>query len=179
MTATLPARTPSSDAEVGALFDAHAEELCRMVHRMTGSREVAEEVVQEVFVTAWQRKGDLAEIGNPRAWLYRVATNHLRHRRRSFARLANFLDRYKTRPEEPTELPDAEVARIERAQKVHDAVARMSPKQREVFVLFELQELSGAEVAEVLGIKPNTMWGRLRLARESFRGLFELEEDER
>ena len=161
--------------DVGALFDAHAEELCRLVHRMTGSREVAEEVVQEVFVTAWQRKADLSEIANPRAWLYRVALNHLRHRRRSFARLANFMDRYKSRVEAPPDLPDEQVERVQRAQRVHAAVQRLTDKQREVFVLFELQELSGQEVADVLGIKANTMWGRLRLARESFKDVFDQE----
>ena len=141
-----------------------------MVHRMSGSREVAEEVVQDVFITAWRRRADLRDVSNRRAWLYRVAVNHMRHRRRAFARLANFIDRWKQRPDAGLQdLPDAEFERVERAQRVHRAVAALSPKQREVFVLFELQELPGHEVAEVLGIKTNTMWGRLRLARESFR----------
>ena len=162
------------DVDIGALFDAHAEGLCRMVHRMTGSREVAEDVVQEVFVTAWRRRSDLTDPSHVRTWLYRVAVNHVRHRRRSKARLLSFLDRWKVEPEADSPvLPDTVVSREQRAAAIHAIVAQLSPKQREVFVLYELQELSGQEIADILEISVNTVWGRLRLARSSFRAAWE------
>lgn len=165
MTAPLPA--PADRLE--ALFDAHAEELCRLVQRLTGSRQVAEEVVQEAFLTAWKRREDLDGIDNLKGWLYRVTLNHVRHRRRSFARLRRFLERYTSRPEPvPQSLPDEQVERLERARRVHATLARLTPTQREAFVLYELQQLSGQEAADVLGIKTNTFWGRLRIARASF-----------
>ena len=167
---------PEAQIDVGALFETHAEELCRLAHRMTGSRELAEEVVQDVFITAWKRREDVQGMANPRAWLYRVALNHLRHRKRSFARRLNFLDRWRTRPDAAgPALPDAAAESVQRAERVHQTVARLSPGQREVFVLFELQGLSGQEVAEILEIKTNTVWSRLRLGRERFRELWDPE----
>lgn len=169
MYAAAAASIPQTAPDVGALFDAHAEELCRLVHRLTGSREVAEEVVQDVFVTAWNRRADLEGLREPRAWLYRVAVNHVRHRRRAYARLTGFLSRWRTEPEAPGRTADDEAERTLAARRIHRVVAAMPDKQREVFVLYELQELSGQEIAEILGINENTMWGRLRLARETFR----------
>ena len=110
MMTALPSRAPdaNADLDIGRLFDAHAEELCRMVHRMTGSREVAEDLVQEAFITAWRRRGDLNDPTHVRAWLYRVTLNHVRHRRRSFARFARFIERFgaQTQQAEPPPLQD-------------------------------------------------------------------------
>lgn len=170
MTASAAAVSLSRPApDVGALFDAHAEELCRLVHRLTGSHEVAEEVVQDVFVTAWNRRADLDGLIEPRAWLYRVAVNHVRHRRRAAVRFTGFLSRWQSEPAAAPRTADDDVDRTLQARRIHRAVAAMPDKQREVFVLYELQELSGQEIAEILGINENTMWGRLRLARETFR----------
>lgn len=172
MTAPLRRPQPTPD-RLSEAFEVHAEELCRLVQRLTGSRQVAEDVVQEAFVTAWKRREDLDDVENLRAWLYRVTLNHVRHRKRSFARLSRFLERWGSRPEEvPVEGPDTTVERRRQAQRVHRTLARLTPTQREVFVLFELQQLSGQEAADVLGIKINTFWGRLRLARASFEKLW-------
>jgi RNA polymerase sigma-70 factor (ECF subfamily) len=156
--------------DIGALFDAHAEYLCRVVHRLTGSRAVAEDLVQEVFITAHRRRADLQPGTNLRAWLYRVAVNMVRHRRRGTARFLSFVDRYKSEPEPlPVDRPDLDIERMQRGRMIRACTMRMSPKLREVFVLYELEELEGAEIAEILGISVNTVWSRLRLARQRFR----------
>ena len=55
---------------------------------------------------------------------------------------------------------------------IQACVLQLSVKQREVFVLYELEEIDGKEVAEVLEIPINTVWSRLRLARKRFRELW-------
>ena len=177
MPAVMPLTEPDS-LDIGALFDAHAEDLCRMVHRMTGSREAAEEVVQDVFVTAWRRRDDLNDPAHVRTWLYRVAVNHVRHRRRAHARLGAFLERWMVRPVDEASSPLDKTMQRENAERIQRCVAELSPKLREVFVLYELQEMTGVQIAEVLDIKSNTVWGRLRLARAAFAEAWKrLEED--
>jgi len=153
------------------LFDEHGPYLCRMVQRLTGSRELAEDVVQEVFLLAHNRRDELEDRVGIRTWLYRVAVNHVRHRRRSYARYQGLLDRYKQHPAstDSTETPLDLTSRAERGRLIQECVARLSLKQREVFVLYELEELEGAEIAVLLGIPVNTVWSRLRLARAAFR----------
>lgn len=160
-----------SAVDVGRLFDEHAPYLCRVVHRLTGSAEAAEDVVQEVFLLAYNRRDELEDRTGIRTWLYRVAVNHVRHRRRSFARYRGLLDRYKAEPvtADNGESPDESVERQQRGVLIHACVQQLSDKQREVFVLYELEELEGAEIASILDLPVNTVWSRLRLARQAFR----------
>ncbi|NCG20288.1 MAG: sigma-70 family RNA polymerase sigma factor [Rhodobacterales bacterium] len=174
LTMTITASPP--DLDIGALFDAHAEGLCRLVHRLTGSREVAEEVVQEVFITAWNKRFELDDPTHLRTWLYRVAVNHVRHRRRSKARFLSFLDRLRAQPEPNESLaPDRNIERQQSAVRIHAVVAKLTPKQREAFVLYELEEMPGSQVALILGVPENTVWARLRLARNHFREIWNRE----
>lgn len=164
--------TTSRDAvDIGKLFDAHGPYLCRVVHRLTGSRESAEDIVQEVFLLAYSRRHELEDRMGIRTWLYRVAVNHVRHRRRSFARYQGLLDRYKRQPAPRAEAtsPDEVASQIQRGALIHECVKHLSDKQREVFVLYELEELEGSEIATILDIPVNTVWSRLRLARAAFR----------
>ncbi len=159
-----------SGVDIAKLFDEHAPYLCRVVQRLTGSAEAAEDVVQEVFLLAYGRRDELEDRTGIRTWLYRVAVNHVRHRRRSYARYQGLLERYRAQPlrDDPVG-PDESVDRIERGKMIQECVLHLSDKQREVFVLYELEELEGTEIAEVLGIPVNTVWSRLRLARNAFR----------
>jgi len=169
----------ADEIDIGALFDAHASYLCRVVHRLTGSSQVAEDVVQEVFITAWKRRHELDPNSNVRTWLYRVAVNHVRHQRRSAGRLNAFITRYTwLRPTPPSPSADELLDRKDHAVMIQACVLKLSDKQREVFVLYELEELEGPDIARVLDIPINTVWSRLRLARARFRELWnELQED--
>ena len=169
----------AQEIDIGALFDAHANYLCRVVHRLTGSSQIAEEVVQEVFITAWKRRHELDPDSNVRTWLYRVAVNHVRHQRRSAGRLNNFQIKYTwMRPNSPESPADQIIDRKDQGRMIQACVQQLSDKQREVFVLYELEELEGPEIAAVLDIPINTVWSRLRLARTRFRELWnELQED--
>lgn len=160
-----------SELDIGRLFDAHAPYLCRVVHRLTGSRETAEDVVQEVFLLAYHRRSELEDRTGIRTWLYRAAVNHVRHRRRSFSRYQGLMDRYQQHPghRDKEEGPDEAASRVERGRIMQECVAKLSEKLREVFVLYELEELEGNEIAAILDLPVNTVWSRLRLARAAFR----------
>ena len=160
-----------SELDIGRLFDAHAPYLCRVVHRLTGSRETAEDVVQEVFLLAYNRRNELEDRTGIRTWLYRAAVNHVRHRRRSFSRYQGLMDRYQQHPghRDKEEGPDEVASRVERGRIMQECVAKLSEKLREVFVLYELEELEGNEIAAILDLPVNTVWSRLRLARAAFR----------
>lgn len=171
------AAKPSSKQEldIGRLFDAHGPYLCRVLQRLTGSRETAEDVVQEVFLLAYHRRNELEDRSGIRTWLYRAAVNHVRHRRRSFSRYQGLLDRYQQHgavgigQKDKEETPDEVASRMERGKLVQECVLKLSDKLREVFVLYELEELEGNEIAEILELPVNTVWSRLRLARAAFR----------
>jgi RNA polymerase sigma-70 factor (ECF subfamily) len=143
----------------------------RRVARYLGlpSETEVDDVTQDVFVMAFRdirqvRPGDLS------AWLFRITSHRVtdRHRRRrvreAFARrfgASEAVQHQEPGPEENLHRQDAE-------REVSRIVARMRPKKRDVFVLFELEGLLGEEIAARLRIPLPTVWTRLFHARREF-----------
>ena len=67
---------------------------------------------------------------------------------------------------------EGEMDRRGRAIAIRECLLELPLNQREVFVLYELEELGGAAIASIVGISVNTVWSRLRLARKRFRSVW-------
>ncbi|MBN2359698.1 MAG: sigma-70 family RNA polymerase sigma factor [Deltaproteobacteria bacterium] len=167
----------SEVADVARWFDRHGPFLLRVVTRLVGDAAAAEDIVQETFLVAHRRHREVQSYQNIRAWLYRVAANLVRHQRRSLARRLRLEQALISAREEPhggaSQSPLAVVESSRRRQQVRECVARLPHKQREVFVLFELEGVEGTAISQLLGIPENTVWTRLHHARKRFRALWE------
>jgi RNA polymerase sigma factor (sigma-70 family) len=135
-----------------------------------------EDVAQEVWLTVHRRLDTLRADASPRAWVAsitrRVAARHHRAQHRAQRKLAALaaIDRSDV---EHGSGPDA-------FAMIDAALARMDVGQREVFLLTQVEELSGPEVARILEVPLNTVYSRLRLARARLaESLAELEHAER
>ncbi len=129
--------------------------------RRLGVRPAAlDDAVQDVFLTAYRRWDDLDDDRSPRAWLYGVTRRVASRYRRSEARTARRRSALSRRQS------DAETfAELEGAHDVDAVLAGLESGRREVFVMSELLEMTGPEIAAELGIPLNTVYSRLRLAR--------------
>jgi RNA polymerase sigma-70 factor (ECF subfamily) len=130
-----------------------------------------EDVAQEVFTVAF-RKLSQFDHGQFSTWLYRicanVVTDHHRKRRvrSSFAALFGSAQTEEPVAQGPT--PEGQVQAAQAQRQVSSILERMSAKKREVFVLFEIEGLSGDEIAERVGCPVDTVWTRLFHARKDF-----------
>jgi RNA polymerase sigma-70 factor (ECF subfamily) len=151
-------------------FKQHAAFLLRVVERMSGPGAHVEDIVQETFLTAHRRAEQAPEGAALRGWLYRICVHHVWHHRRSLARFLRLRERI---GEEPTEIfaapPDQPLQAAENARLVQHCVQALPPKLREIFVLYELEELSSVDIAELTDLSQFTVRSRLRKARERFR----------
>ncbi|MCA9648751.1 MAG: sigma-70 family RNA polymerase sigma factor [Myxococcales bacterium] len=120
-----------------------------------------DDAVQDVFVTAYRRWDDLDYEVSPRAWLYGVTRRVAFRYRRSEARTA----RRKSAVGVASRRRDEPHARLEGSHDVDSVLAELPPERREVFVMSELLDMSGPEIAAELGVPLNTVYSRLRLAR--------------
>jgi RNA polymerase sigma factor (sigma-70 family) len=130
----------------------------------------AQDAVAEVFLTAWRRLDALPEGDAARVWLYATARRVIANQRRSNRRRAALYERLAL---------DARSA-VHQASSptreevlVHEALARLGPRDREVLLLAEWEQLSAAQIAAVLGCLAITARGRLHRARRRFRTVFE------
>ncbi len=140
--------------------------------RMTGEEQSAYDLTQEVFFRAWQRFATISRYEQPRAWLFRVATNlartHNASRKRRAAPLreSNLLG--------GDDAPDASdpARRFVESKLVLQILLQLAPKRRAALVLREVYGLSTAEVGEALGMSQTAVRMAISRAREQFRALY-------
>src|SRR4051812_25883668 len=149
------------------LFAGHRHEVARLVFRMTGPRADLEDIVQEVFLQVHRSLKDFRGQAKFSTWLHRVTVNVVLMHRRS-ARSRPVLTE-----EAPGDLvadtsqtlPDEDAERRERMRAFQRVLARLADKKRVVFVLHELEGMSPAEIADVVGAPVLTVRTRLFYAR--------------
>ena len=159
------ASSPEAPIRLRSLFDEHGAFVCRSLRVLRVPESDLDDALQEVFLVVFQRMHGYQERGRTRAWLYSICTRVVRSHRRKVRR----------RREEVTfEIPDAPAApmQIERIAEQEaltlgqQLLARLPPEQREVFWLYEVQDMPMAEIARALECPLQTAYSRLHKARE-------------
>ncbi len=152
------------------LYEKYSKPLFRVVLGVTRDRAAAEEILQESFVRLYQHARKLDPERPVLPWLHRVAINlsynWLVRDRMRFTSLDNLVEHWRIRLTNRVEV-DREVEERERINIVREAIARLDFDQRVVIVLFYLQGLSLAEIAETLDVPIGTTKSRLHYARKA------------
>jgi RNA polymerase sigma-70 factor, ECF subfamily len=156
-------------------YDQNVSYVHRGVRRLGVHDASVEDVVQEVFLTAYRRFGSFREESALRTWLFGIVVHVVRTHRRTMMRagLHGVIDR--TGAAETEHVADTTTTQPDDAAATKDAwrfllrvLDQLDEDKREIFVLAELEELPIPAIAELLGLKLNTAYSRLRLARASF-----------
>jgi RNA polymerase sigma-70 factor (ECF subfamily) len=151
-----------SRARFEALYRAHAGAVRSYVRRRSDA-QTADDVVADVFVTAWRRLSDMPD--DPLPWLLGVARRTLANRRRGWARDEALRDRMVS---EQTSAPSADSLTSESDQAVLRALSALSERDREALLLVGWEGLEATQAARVLGVHPNTFAARMYRARRRF-----------
>jgi RNA polymerase sigma-70 factor (ECF subfamily) len=168
-----PARVTAAGEAQGdfrALYDAWFDDVSRWIVALGGVDADRDDIVQEVFMVVRRRLSSF-DGANPAGWLYRITRRQVRDfRRRSWVRHIFT----KRRLEEPDDLPHAggtPAAALERKEDrriLHTMLSKMREERRSAFTLFEIEGLSGEEIARIQSVPINTVWTRLYHARREF-----------
>ncbi len=141
----------------------HYRFLLRSAWAMTGSRAVAEDVVQDCFASAWKHRSQLRQPELARPWLFQIMRrNALRHMVPGPISLDD--------SEEAANKP-APASGIDDRLDVVKALTRIAPIHREVLVLYYFDDMPTARMAEALEVAPGTVLSRLARAREALRAV--------
>lgn len=168
-------RQGQSDA-MAVLFRRHADVLYNYCFRRVGNWSTAEELVSIVFLEAWRRRKADVQPGMVLAWLYGIATNVVRNRRRSERRYAAAVGRMPAERPSP-DLSDDVVARTDderRMRQLLGRVAQLPRHEQDVLALCGWSELTYEEAAAALGVPVGTVRSRLSRARNRLRELDQL-----
>lgn len=164
--ARTPAAARAEGARLRALVDGQYDFIWRSLRRLGVPDIDADDCAQQVFLVVSRKLDDIV-VGCERPFLFSTALRVASDARRSRSRRREVFEEV----DEPRDsAPDPEqIAEQKRARALLDEVLDSLPMDlRAVFVLFELEELSSAEIAEVLALPIGTVASRLRRAREEF-----------
>lgn len=150
--------------------------LFRVVYRILGDQESAEEVCHDAFIRFYQHSTSLPDATQARYWILRVGKNLAYNVSKRRGREASANQRSFFEPQRIQEGSDSQVLREETAEIVRAAVEALPETLRDVIVLKEYGGLSTDEIAETLGISVANV--KVRVHRGRSRLLKELEEDD-
>jgi RNA polymerase sigma-70 factor (ECF subfamily) len=144
--------------------------------RMLGDDDQAKDVVQETMVTIWQKLNKIKSAGVYKTWIYRIVVNkcydQLRIRKRNPEFVADELT-WNIISNSVSEVPYSALENRETAQIISLLTNRLSPKQKAVFVLSDLEELSSDEISEITGMSKSAIKANLHYARKSISEMIE------
>ena len=166
------ARAGDTDA-FGQLFERHGRTIYNYCFRRVGSWAVAEDLVSIVFLEAWRRVDKQLPSGKELPWLFGIATNVVRNRRRAERRHAAAVGRV-PRPNPDPSFSDDSDERVDDEQLIARALEllqRLPRREQEVFALCAWSELSYEDAATALRIPVGTVRSRLSRARARLREL--------
>ena len=142
----------------------HYRFLLRTAWALTGSRAVAEDVVQDCYTLAWQSRAQLREDALARAWLFRI--------------MRRCAIRHRSPVNESLEVnDDGEWSHDHAADDTHSddrldivkALSRLAPIHREVLVLYYFDDMPTNQMAQALDVAPGTVLSRLARARDALK----------
>lgn len=145
-----------------SVFESEFGYVCRALRRLGVRDADLKDVAQELFVTVHERFGERDPSRSVRPWLFSFALRYASNYRKLARHRADLSDTVDARTE-------AGEARTEARDLVLRALARVDFERRAVLVMHDLEGFGAADIATDLGIPLNTVYSRLRLAREAFR----------
>lgn len=170
LTLPLPRSTTTAEAEVDlpALVHTYAATLFRVAHAVLRNRAEAEDTVQDTFLRVLEHEHKLPTIRDIRPWLIRITWNLAVDRRR------------RIRPDQADDLflqtlgsahpgTDRAFEDAEQTRHVLSAIERLPKPERQALLLSALQELSTAEIAEVMGKSESAIRALIHRARTQLR----------
>ena len=161
------ARVPPAPDRLRALFDSELDFVWRSLRRLGVPSLTIDDATQEVFLVASRRLDDI-ELGRERSFLFATALRVASDARRSLARRGELVENGLDRIADAAPGPDDVVDRKRARAVLDDVLATLELDVRAVFVLYELEEMTMADIARTLDLAPGTVASRLRRGREAF-----------
>jgi RNA polymerase sigma-70 factor (ECF subfamily) len=154
------------------VFDRHSGAAFSLAYRMCGRQAMAEDIVQEAFVSMWRSgaRYDAAR-GSVRTWVLSVVRNRTidAFRRESAKGSRDVSEEGIAERMAAPELTDAEVERRDEARQVRKALVELPPDQRQVIELAYFGGFTHSQIADMLELPSGTVKGRMRLGLTKMR----------
>jgi RNA polymerase sigma-70 factor (ECF subfamily) len=154
---------PDERARLSAIYREHFEFVWRSLRRLGAPEHALEDATQDVFLVAARRIDEFEGRSSIRTWLFGIAMRVVRTQRRSSWRHQRKVDALAAaKPESP----DDPMAQRDAQRLLLTLLDQLDDDKRAVYVLAELEGMTAVEIADGLAVNVNTIYTRLRAARQ-------------
>ena len=169
-----------SHARFEALVSPHLNNLYKLAYRLTGQRDYAEDLVQDLLLKVYPRLEEMQGIEKLAAWLsrvlYRLFIDQYRRQQRSPIHLMSdedvIYDTHASNMAGPSEVANAELTQ----ELINNALEQLSVDRRALIMLHDVEDYSLQEINEMTGIPIGTIKSRLSRARNKLREIIQIRE---
>jgi RNA polymerase sigma-70 factor (ECF subfamily) len=148
------------------LFDRHQRAVFRFVARLSGTdQRDLDDLTQLTFIRVGQSAGSFSGRSSVRSWIFAIASHVVRDHIRAEVRRRSLVQSAANSPRDETERPDHTFEGRQALAIFGSALAALSHDLRLTFVMCEIEDMPGKDVALALGIPEGTLWRRLHEAR--------------
>jgi RNA polymerase sigma-70 factor (ECF subfamily) len=156
-----------------AVYEDQVEFVWRTVRRMGVRPADADDVVQDVFVIVHRRLAEFEGRAQLKTWVFKILLHVVRHywrtrQRKPGDRAGEDVAEIQTLLADHESGPAASLERVEALRILDRLLATLDEDKRTVFVLAEIEQMTAAEIAEIVDANANTVASRLRAARQDF-----------
>ena len=151
------------------LFNEHWQNIYGVAYMLTKSAPIAEDMVQEIFMKLWIKREQLPGVENFRNYLFIVARNHIFNELKKRSTDILFTNHLLGYFHDIKETPEKKLLLKETEQIIDQVIERLPQQQKMIYRLSREEGLSRNEMAERLGIAPNTVRNHLAKALEMIR----------
>ena len=171
--ALLQAIAAGDDRALERLFARAQTRVLRFLARMVKNQAIAEELLNEVFLSVWQNAHRYEGRSEVMTWILSIAHNKAISALRKRTEVLGLPDNAAQHLVAEDDTPEVTAQKQDKSAKMKACIAELSPEHRTILDLAYYQDQSVAEVAEILGIPENTVKTRMFYARKKLSELLE------
>ena len=172
-----PATEGAAVSALENLYRSYAQSVSRWAERLGGPDLDLEDLVHDVFVVVQRRLPSFRGDSHVRTWLYGITARVVMHRRRALRR-RRWLGLAAKEVADSRPTPADELQSRQASQRLYAVLDRLAEDYRTAVILYELEELSCAEIAEITGASVATVWARVSRGRKKLLRALDDRDDE-
>ncbi len=154
------------------VYDHFEPRLFAFVCKMARSKVAAEEIVQELFIKLWISRKKLAEVKNPRAYVFTMAANLTFNYLKKVAREFALAERVRKKSPTFSNATEEVIHFLESQKLLMEAVEQMPTQRKAVYLMSREGGLTKEEIAKKMNLSPNTVRNHLSESLHTLRKLF-------
>lgn len=151
-----------------SLFYAYNDKLYSFIFRITGSEDLSEDILQDVFLKIWNKREQLSDVNNFSAFLFTVARHHAFNQLKRMAR-ETLIKKQKSKTAINSHTPDEQLQYSNLEKTLAQILNTLPPQQQTIYKLSREQQMNQKEIAQQMNLSVSTVQNHLYRALKTIR----------